>query len=82
MNGENKNNLGKAQYSKRPRRQDMKPKYIENGSIYMNTVENFIRNNNRLAEKANLIICDEIESIEVDNKSVNLIFIKSLSYNI
>ena len=72
------NNLGKAQYSKRPRRQDMKPKYIENGSIYMNTVENFIRNNNRVAEKANLIICDEIESIEVDNKS-ELDLIKSLS---
>ena len=46
--------------------------------IYMNTVENFIRNNNRVAEKANLIICDEIESIEVDNKS-ELDLIKSLS---
>lgn len=72
------NNLGKAQYSRRPRRQDMQPKYIENGSIYMNTVENFIKNDNRVAKKADLIICNEIESIEVDNKS-ELDLIKSLS---
>lgn len=72
------NNLGKAQYSRRPRRQDMQPKYIENGSIYMNSVENFIKYNNRVAKKANLIISDDLESIEIDNNS-ELDLIKAVS---
>ena len=55
----------------------MKPKITETGSIYMNTYENF-QKQNRVSKNADLIFVDEIESIEVDNVS-ELLIIQSLA---
>lgn len=75
---EKKQSFGIPLYSKRPRRQDMRGSYIENGSIYINSVGNFLKNNNRVDKRAILVSSDEIESIEVDNYE-ELEIIKSIS---
>ena len=56
----------------------MRGSFIENGSVYMNSVDNFFMNNNRVDKKAILVSSSEIESIEVDNIE-ELEIIKSLS---
>ncbi len=75
---EKKQSFGIPLYNKRPRRQDMRGSFIENGSVYMNSVDNFFMNNNRVDKKAILVSSSEIESIEADNIE-ELEIIKSLS---
>jgi N-acylneuraminate cytidylyltransferase len=54
-------------YTNRPRRQDMQPRYVENGSIYFTKINTFKKFNNRISEFSKLIIMSETESIDVDN---------------
>ena len=61
------NFVGKPLYDKRPRRQDMKPEYVENGSIYMTRYKNFLKSNNRVSGKTKLITSETEESIDIDN---------------
>tara|TARA_Y100000389_G_scaffold144325_1_gene142673 strand:+ start:1317 stop:2018 length:702 start_codon:yes stop_codon:yes gene_type:complete len=61
------NHIGNPVYQERPRRQDMSPEFIENGSVYMTKYNNFLKSNNRISGKTKLIISDQDESIDVDN---------------
>ena len=71
-------NIYKPNYIERPRRQDMKPKYIENGSVYFTKLKYFRKYTNRVSVNSRLVIMDEFESIEIDN-SEELELVKSLS---
>jgi CMP-N,N'-diacetyllegionaminic acid synthase len=53
-------------YHKRPRRQDLNPQYMENGSIYIFKPWVLKKLNNRLGGKISLFIMDEKASIEID----------------
>ena len=75
---EKKKTFGVPLYKERPRRQDMRGSYIENGSVYINSVGNFFENNNRIDKKAILVTSSEIESIEIDNNE-ELELVRSLS---
>jgi len=54
-------------YTGRPRRQDMQPKYVENGSLYFTKIITFKKLKNRISKQSKLIIMNEKESIDVDN---------------
>jgi CMP-N,N'-diacetyllegionaminic acid synthase len=70
-------------YTSRPRRQDMQPRYIENGSIYFTKINTFKKFNNRISELSKLIIMSEIESIDVDNLyDFNLVKHLGLEFNL
>jgi CMP-N,N'-diacetyllegionaminic acid synthase len=70
-------------YTGRPRRQDMQPRYIENGSIYLTKINIFKKFNNRISELSKLIIMNEIESIDVDNlDELNLANQLGLEFNL
>ena len=61
--------IPKYDFINRPMRQDIKPKnikYIENGSVYVFSYENFINTKNRLGGKIGYIIFPEEFSIEID----------------
>ena len=78
---EDKNAIPKYDFNSRPRRQDMKKKdisYIENGSIYISTYENLIKNNNRLGGNIGYVIFDEQYSYEIDSMT-DLRFLEALS---
>tara|TARA_B100000965_G_scaffold406497_1_gene445729 strand:+ start:8550 stop:9239 length:690 start_codon:yes stop_codon:yes gene_type:complete len=61
-------------YKERPRRQDMLPKYIENGSIYFTKLRIFNELKNRVGLSSKLIIMDDVESIDVDGvEQLNLV---------
>ena len=56
----------------RPRRQDIKPhqcKYVENGSLYIFTVEHFKKTGNRLGGRIGWVIFDEEYSLEIDSEN-------------
>ena len=53
-------------YKNRPRRQDMKAGYQENGAVYVTRTPLLIMNNNRLSGKIEIVIMSELESIEID----------------
>lgn len=56
-------------YKNRPRRQDFQDKdliYDENGSVYLFTLESFIKNNNRLGGKIGYYIFDEEYGKQID----------------
>ena len=53
-------------YIERKRRQDMEPKYIENGSLYIFTYEHFSTHKNRLGGNIGYIIFPEEYSHEID----------------
>ena len=73
-----KNDFYEPNYTKRLRRQDSKPRFIENGSIYSTKVHNFKKYNNRVTKKSKIILMNDIESIEVDNLE-QLSIVNSLS---
>ncbi len=54
-------------YSKRPRRQDLKPQYCENGSIYIFKPEKFKKSNNRLNGKIVLYKMSPESGYEIDD---------------
>ncbi len=54
-------------YKRRPRRQDMEPRYIENGSIYLVKLKIFNSLKNRVDNKSKLIISSHLESIDIDS---------------
>lgn len=64
---DDKGNSVNYDFRKRARRQDMAPQYQENGSFYINTVGNIIRDNNRLSGKIGYYIMDKHTAIELDD---------------
>jgi len=72
----------KPSYSSRPRRQDMEPSLIENGSIYFTKVRDYKKYENRVSKKAEPLILNKYESIEIDDiDELNLIQILSKNFN-
>lgn len=55
-------------FLKRPRRQDMKHQFLENGAIYMTRYSTFIKFKNRLGDKIGFYVMDEEKSIDIDNR--------------
>lgn len=53
-------------YGNRPRRQDMRPQYVENGSIYVFSPELLRQKQNRLGGKVCLYVMDEVTALEID----------------
>jgi len=53
-------------YKKRPRRQDMKKLYRENGAIYIISKKDLIKNKNRLCGKIGLYVMPQKRSFEID----------------
>lgn len=53
----------------RPRRQDMEPQYVENGSFYLFKPELLIRENNRLGGRIALYVMSEAAAHEIDSAS-------------
>ena len=56
----------KPTYTKRPRRQDMKPQLAENGSIYFTKYKHYKKFENRVYKRAKPLIVNFYESIEID----------------
>lgn len=54
-------------YKNRKRRQDCKPQYVENGSIYVFNKTKFLFEKNRLFGKKDLYLMDSWKSFEIDN---------------
>jgi len=74
----------KYDFKNRPRRQDMDSSdinYIENGSLYIFTYENLLKNNNRLGGRIGYVIFDEKYSYEIDSMT-DLKFLETLSTEI
>ena len=74
----------KYDFKNRPRRQDIpesEQAYIENGSIYIFTYENFIKHNNRLGGKIGYVVFEEEFSFEIDTPA-DLIVIDSIAKTI
>lgn len=55
-------------FSNRPRRQDIRTRYMENGSIYIFKPESLKKNNNRLGGKISIYEMDKIRSYQVDDE--------------
>lgn len=53
-------------YNKRPRRQDFKGELVENGSFYINTIENILESKNRLSGRIGIYEMPEYSFIEID----------------
>lgn len=53
-------------YQKRPRRQEFDGMLMENGAFYINSVENILRDKNRLSGKIGLYEMPEYTSFEID----------------
>jgi CMP-N,N'-diacetyllegionaminic acid synthase len=68
----------KPMYSSRPMRQDTSPKYEENGSVYCTKLKTFNKYKNRVNDKSNIVVQNEIESIDVDTAS-QLKLVQSIS---
>ena len=76
--------IPKYDFKKRPRRQDIpesERSYIENGSLYIFTYNNFMKYNNRLGGKIGHIIFEEEFSFEIDSLT-DLIVIDSIAKTI
>tara|TARA_B100000700_G_C14959068_1_gene815516 strand:- start:657 stop:1337 length:681 start_codon:yes stop_codon:yes gene_type:complete len=76
--------IPKYDFKNRPRRQDISESeqaYIENGSIYIFTYENFIKHNNRLGGKIGYVVFEEEFSFEIDTPT-DLIVIDSIAKTI
>lgn len=54
-------------FRNRPRRQDMKPQYAENGSIYLFRPKGLLETGNRLSGKVVLYKMDDQSSIDIDS---------------
>ncbi len=55
-------------YRHRPRRQDMNPQYVENGSIYVFKPWVLKENQNRLGGKIALYVMSEMAAVEIDSE--------------
>ena len=55
-------------YKKRWRRQDIQPKYLENGNFYIFTPEGIINSNNRLSGKIGTYVMDKHKSFQIDEQ--------------
>lgn len=55
-------------YQKRPRRQDYKGLFMENGALYINQVENVLQIQNRLSGKIAIYEMPEYTSVEIDEE--------------
>ena len=55
-------------YRRRPRRQDMNPQYVENGSIYVFKPWVLKENKNRLGGQISLYIMSEMAAVEIDSE--------------
>ena len=76
------NDYFKPSFNERPRRQDMKCKYIENGSIYFTKLRIFNELKNRVGLSSKLIIMDDVESIDVDSEEqLNLVKTLGIEFN-
>ena len=53
-------------FNNRPRRQDFKGSLIENGAIYINKVENILKNHNRISGNIGVYEMPEYTSVEID----------------
>ena len=72
----------KPTYTKRPRRQDMKPQLAENGSIYFTKYKHYKKFENRVYKRAKPLIVNFYESIEIDTiEELNLIQKISKEFN-
>ena len=72
----------KPTYTKRPRRQDMKPQLVENGSIYFTKYKHYKEFENRVHKRAKPLIVNFYESIEIDTlEELNLIQKISKEFN-
>ena len=54
-------------YNNRKRRQDHKPQYVENGSIYVFKKDSILGSNNRLSGKIGMCIMESWKMFEIDN---------------
>lgn len=63
---ENKDNFKNPLYSARPRRQDMKPRFQETGSVYITRYRNYKKTLNRVSGNITGIEVGFEESLEVD----------------
>lgn len=63
-------------YKSRPRRQDFNGVYLENGACYINTVENILKDKNRLSGKKTIFEMPEYTSYEIDEPDDFLIIEK------
>lgn len=52
----------------RPRRQQLKGEFVENGAIFITSLKAFQKSNCRISGKISLYIMDEKDSVDVDNK--------------
>ncbi len=64
-------------YRNRPRRQDMQGAYMENGAFYINTVENILKDENRLSGDIGIVEMPEYTAVEIDEED-DWIIIESL----
>lgn len=53
-------------YTQRPRRQDFKGYFMENGAFYMNIVKNILQYKNRLSGNVYLYEMDDVSALEID----------------
>lgn len=56
------------QIDKRPRRQDFKGWFVENGAFYINTVGNILKHKNRLSGEITIYKMPEFTAIEIDEE--------------
>lgn len=54
-------------WENRPRRQDMKPQFVENGSIYLFRPDDLLASSNRLSGRIGLFEMDELAAFEIDS---------------
>ena len=54
-------------FQNRPRRQDMEPQYMENGSIYVFRTQALLNSGNRLSGKVALYPMDEEAAVDIDS---------------
>lgn len=53
-------------YKQRPRRQKIKPKYLENGSFYIFDTKKFLKHKSRLFGKIGVYVMKKINSLQLD----------------
>ena len=56
------------EYKNRPRRQDFDGMLMENGAFYINSIENILKDQNRLSGKISIYEMEEFTSVEIDEE--------------
>ena len=54
-------------YKKRPRRQEIKNNFLENGSLYIFKKKEFLKYKNRLFGKIGIYLMNKIPSLQIDD---------------